>query len=127
MNEIYWITRLAGIKTFAIILLVVSIIVVFSAAMWYANTSEYEMKAERDELMKLIKTWKSTWVCSLLFGILGAIFIPTQREILLIYGLGSTIDYIKSNDKAKELPDKVVDALTRYVDTIAKENEKGGK
>ena len=123
MAEIYWLTRLAGIKNLAIILLVISVIGVIGAAIWYSNTSEDYMKEERDALMKLINTWKSTWVCSLLFGILGALFIPTQHEILLIYGLGSTIDYVKSNDKAKQLPDKCVDALTRYVDSIEKENE----
>lgn len=81
------------------------------------------MKGEHDALMKLIKKWKITWVCSLLFGILGAIFIPTQREILLICGLGSTIDYIKSNDKAKQLPDKAVDALTRYLDEVGNDKK----
>lgn len=124
MVEIYWLTRLAGIKTFAIILLIASIIVVISTAIWYANTCEDYMKEERDAMMKLIKTWKSTLVCSLLFGILGTIFIPTQREILLIYGLGSTIDYVKSNDKAKQLPDKAVDALTRYLDEIDNDKKK---
>ena len=40
---------------------------------------------------------------------------------MVIYGLGGTIDYIKSNDKAKKLPDKVVNALTRYIDYVEKE------
>lgn len=123
MSEIYWLTRLSGFKAIAIILLVLSIIAVVVAAYWYANTSENYMEKEREALMTLIRKWKATWVCSLLFGILGVIFIPTQREILLIYGLGSTIDYVKSNDKAKQLPDKVVNALTRYVDSIEKENK----
>ena len=57
----------------------------------------------------------------------GAIFIPTQTDIMAIYGLGGTIDYIKSNDKAKELPDKVVDALTRYIDNIEKEEGEANK
>lgn len=124
MAEIYWLTRLAGVETLALFLLVVSVVVVIVAAVWYFSTSEDYMEEERDVLMKLIKKWKSTWVCSLLFGILGTIFIPTQREILLIYGLGSTIDYIKSNDKAKELPDKAVDALTKYLETLNEEKKK---
>ena len=33
-------------------------------------------------------------------------------------------DYIKNNDKAKKLPDKVVNALTRYIDHIEKEESK---
>ena len=57
----------------------------------------------------------------------GAIFIPTQTDIMAIYGLGGTIDYIKSNDKTKELPDKVVNALTRYIDHIEKEKGEENK
>ena len=44
---------------------------------------------------------------------------------MAIYGLGGTIDYIKSNDRAKKLPDKVVNALTCYLDYV--EKEKGEK
>lgn len=55
------------------------------------------------------------------FFTIGSIIIPTQHELMVIYGLGGTIDYIKSNDKAKELPDKVVNALTRYIDYVEKE------
>ena len=124
MAEIYWLTRLACVETLALFLLVFSVVVAIVAAVWYFSTSEDYMEEERDVLMKLIKKWKSTWVCSLLFGILGTTFIPTQREILLIYGLGSTIDYIKSNDKAKELPDKAVDALTKYLETLNEEKMK---
>lgn len=38
--------------------------------------------------------------------------------------LGGTIDYIKSNDTAKQLPDKCVKALDKYFDNINKEEEK---
>ena len=51
-------------------------------------------------------------------------FIPTTNEALLIYGVGGTIDYIKSNDTAKQLPDKCVKALDKYLDNINKEEEK---
>ena len=44
--------------------------------------------------------------------------------MLAIYGIGGTIDYIQGSDKAKELPDKVVDALTEYLDnTKDQDNE----
>lgn len=49
------------------------------------------------------------------------IFIPTKNEALLIYGVGGTIDYIKSNDTAKQLPDKCVKALDKWVENLTKE------
>ena len=48
-------------------------------------------------------------------------FIPTTNEALLIYGVGGTIDYIKSNDTSKQLPDKRVKALDKYLDNLTKE------
>ena len=39
----------------------------------------------------------------------------------MIYGIGGTIDYIKSNETAKQLPDKCIKALDKLVDNL---NEK---
>ena len=38
--------------------------------------------------------------------------------MLLIYGLGPAIDYIQDNEKVKELPDKCVEALSKWVDSL---------
>lgn len=51
------------------------------------------------------------------------VFIPTTKEALVIYGVGSTIDYLKSNDKAKQLPDKVVDAIDAYLESLKEEKK----
>ena len=52
---------------------------------------------------------------------------PTTEEAYLIYGVGSTIDYIQDNPKAKQLPDKCIDALNRWVDNISKKETKKEK
>ena len=57
-----------------------------------------------------------------IFGFLGELRNMT-KEMLLIYGVGGTIDYIKSNDTAKELPDKAVKALDKYLDEISKDKQ----
>lgn len=51
------------------------------------------------------------------------LFIPTTNQALLIYGVGGTIDYIKSNDTSKQLPDKCVKALDKYLDNLTKEEK----
>lgn len=51
------------------------------------------------------------------------IFIPTTNEALLIYGVGGTIDYVKSNKTAKQLPDKCIKALDKWADNINEENK----
>ena len=50
-------------------------------------------------------------------------FIPTTNEALMIYGIGGTIDYIKSNETAKQLPDKYIKALDKWADNINEENK----
>ena len=61
---------------------------------------------------------------TLFIAAIGTVFIPSNKQMLAIYGIGGTIDYIKSNDKAKELPDKVVDALTKYLETVGENRDK---
>ena len=42
----------------------------------------------------------------------------------MIIGIGGTIEYLKSNDTANKLPDKVIMAIDKlFYDTIEEENE----
>ena len=121
MTEIYWITRLASIRVLAVIILVLAIIALVVVFICYL---ELMFDDDVESVKAFAKKWRTTWICSMLFGIAGVVFIPSERDMLLIYGLGSTIDYVKSNDKAKQLPDKAVDALTRYLDSIQSKKNK---
>lgn len=49
------------------------------------------------------------------------LFIPTTNEALMIYGVGGTIDYVKSNETAKQLPDKYIKALNKWAENLTKE------
>ncbi len=110
MTEIYWITRLDYIQGCLFTFLLIVGIVITVAAVSAFIFNEKEAVTAR-------KTFK--WaIPSFVIAMLVSCFIPSTKEAMLIYGLGGTIDYIKSNDKAKELPDKVIDALTRYIDGI---------
>lgn len=121
MVEIYWLQRLGNIGfcfnvgfwacvVFAIILAVTC---------FFAWTADAFEEGGKERMICFAKRFAMVFV----FFTIGAIAIPTQHDIMAIYGLGGTIDYIKSNDKAKQLPDKCVDALTRYIDSIEKENK----
>ena len=45
-------------------------------------------------------------------------FVPGKNEACFIYGAGTIVDYCKDNSKVKEIPDKAIDALNRYLDNI---------
>ena len=61
--------------------------------------------------------------------IIGSILIvfsfatPSEKKLYAIYGIGSTIDYIKSNDKAKEIPNKAIDCIYKYLDNYSKNSK----
>lgn len=38
--------------------------------------------------------------------------------MLLIYGVGTTLDYLQDNEKVQQLPDKCVDALDAWVESL---------
>ena len=119
MIEIYWLQRLGNIGfCFNVgfwVCLIFAFVIAFCCIM-EGFTEGFEVFRDK----RLIH-WFKRFAIVFAFFTAGAIIVPTQHDLMAIYGLGGTIDYIKSNDKAKELPDKVVDALTRYVDSIEKE------
>lgn len=57
------------------------------------------------------------------FGIIMAIFIPSTKNLLIIYGVGGTIDYVKENKVANKIPDKCIKALDKYLDDVLKEDK----
>lgn len=94
MSEIYWITRLGAINVlfgFMIAIPITTFII--------------------DWLVNLVNDshpigWRKCRIASFIIGVLGATFVPTKSDMLLILGVGSTIDYIQSNDTINQLPDK---------------------
>ena len=129
MNEIYWITRLDGICGFLTLIAVFSVIatvVLFFIGLIKRNEA-YIYDEDSQTWKQHIETYKMCLYfakrCTVAFFVSVFIntFIPTTNEALLIYGVGGTIDYIKSNDTSKQLPDKCVKALDKYLDNLTKE------
>lgn len=52
-------------------------------------------------------------------SVLGIVIIPTREDMLLIYGIGTTLDYLQDNEKVQQLPDKCVDALEAWVESLS--------
>ena len=123
MSEIYWITRFDPINTCATIFLVLSAIftvfIIIGVIIAMADDDE-----DKEELNLFKKCLKFS-VPILVVCILIQLFVPTTKEALLIYGIGGTIDYVKANPVAKQLPDKCVNALDKWVDSwnIEEEND----
>ena len=135
MNEIYWITRLDGLNNFFTALIVIC---AFTSAISFIgwtiqhswleinstnkNVSDVEMNENRVTASIFKRVF--LWAFPILFiSIFCNILTPSTKDAYAIYGIGSTIDYIKSNETAKQLPDKCIEALSKYVDSINVEDK----
>lgn len=113
MNEIYWLTRLDAIHGTSVVLFGLSLIfsVVFLTTFLYMCYDDCNW--DKDIVMTK-KVLKYSVPITIIMG-LSVLFVPTTKEAYLIYGVGGTLDYLKSNEKVQKLPDKVVDAIDRYL------------
>lgn len=118
MEEIYWITRLGNIQGLFVLLTIISAILIGVFVIGLSiNMSDGDSTESHIKVIKRITP-------VLIISVLGIIFTPTTKEALMIWGVGGTIDYVKSNDTAKQLPDKCIEALDKWVDSLNEENKK---
>lgn len=52
-----------------------------------------------------------------------SILIPSKKELCVIYGVGSIIDYVQENPDANQLPDKTVKFLNAVADKYIDNND----
>lgn len=136
MNEIYWITRLDSIKSLTFAVLILSAFALAAGLMLYGSKKDYIYRLLKSGYEKESPNveqqefWskKSVHIISvsaifLFISILSQIFIPDTKEAFLIYGVGTTVDYLKSNEKVTNLPDKCIDALDSWIESLNENDE----
>lgn len=93
---------------FAIVAFLLVTFVIVGGAEYFFN-GWYE-----DEDDKLGK-WLKRGTIAAIFSVAMCMFIPSEKQMYAIIGIGGTLEYLQSNDKAKHLPDKVIDAIDNYL------------
>lgn len=122
MNEIYWMTVVGNLSTAFMVVWIVTLIIILGMLLVLA-ASEGDVIDDEDSAHAFFKWLKRFVVCGVIAA-MANIFIPTTKELLYIYGIGGTIDYIRTNDTTKQLPDKCIKALDRFADKYIDEPEK---
>ena len=131
MNEVYWITRLDAICNFlsavAVVCFMISVVIGI-----FAMCNKFEADGYKEDgkyynchmqKFKMFLNYFKRFTFAVIVVSSINFFIPTTNEALMIYGVGGTIDYIKSNDTAKQLPDKCIKALDKWVDNLNEEKQ----
>lgn len=107
MKELYFINLIGNINIAAWTIFVVLCFAAFVIGI------AYFMEDIEDELMK--KLSKSMIIIASICLVLG-IVLPTKKDMYIIYGIGSVVDYIQDNEEARQLPDKTVKMLNALAD-----------
>ena len=132
MNEIYWITRLDAICNFlsavAVVCFMISTVTGIFAMCNRFEANDYEEGGKyynccMQKFKMCLSYFKRFIFVTIIAGLIN-FFIPTTNEALMIYGVGGTIDYVKSNETAKQLPDKCIKALDKWAENLTKEENR---
>lgn len=111
MWELYWLTRVESIGVVLRIVLFISVAATMGLGGVYLCERDWDVLEGSEKYFRIS-------LITLIISLLLIVFIPRKQDMLLIYGLGPTIDYIQDNEKVKELPDKCVEALSKWVDSL---------
>lgn len=123
MNECYWIERLDAVNVaFAVIGIIALICLLFVSIELYSESYTKEECIEKG-IYKAIKASFTIIAISLLI----LIFTPSTKEMYRITGIGETINYLRQNETAKQLPDKCIKALDLFLDKITKDDKESDK
>lgn len=115
MIEMYLFSVISNLSTLALITLAITAILFVALIIAHLTGDFYD-----DEESK-IKIWiKRVFIILISVSILS-VFIPSQSQLIKIVGIGGTIDYIKSNETVKQLPDKCIKALDLYLEETLNE------
>lgn len=121
ISHMYWITRLSSIhNAFIFIFIIAATVAVLAGIIVLSFSNDDE---DDNACFKRIKKCFITAVVAVVLCGIGLVFVPKTNEALLIYGVGTTIDYVDNNETIKQLPDKAVQALDKYLDSLNKDSE----
>lgn len=110
MSELYWLITLSNLGIFfCVIGTIVCAISALAFFMSFDDSDSSEYRNGRKSIRAFIIG------CILIFG---SLFIPNKDELCVIYGLGTIVDYVQENPKAKTIPDKVINIANNYLDKL---------
>lgn len=117
MNELYWLTTLSNVCKASVVLLTISVLALVVLSFVYFGGEYYDVCDDVDKLkFSAWKKWFKAACITFAVSFLLLVFIPSERQLYLIYGVGGTIDYIKENDTSKQIPDKTIRCLDKLMD-----------
>lgn len=123
MSTLYWINVLGNLNDVCMIIFEISVlfgITFFLVTIFHKDDIKEDLS--KVGYKRFVKVRNTNYIV-LIISTLVLVFLPTKSQLYMIYGVGGTIDYLKDNPTAKELPDKCIKALDTWVDNLNKEGD----
>lgn len=116
MSEIYWISRIDAILT------VLGIVCTISAVVLVCMGIMSLIDREDDLMPKEVKSKavRRSWLI-LIIVVPILMFVPSSKEVMAIWGIGKTLDYVQDNEAFQQLPDKCVKALEAWANSLSED------
>lgn len=109
----YWITRLDALNTMFIFFIAFGAVAGIVSAVLGCCFSGSCFDEDYRKAGKVMLKVAAISLIVFVVGILGNLFIPTTKEYCAI----KFVEYLENNEKARELPDKIIDKAYEYFDS----------
>lgn len=122
MNELYWIITLGNVSSICTgVTVVITIILCLAVIAVVLSASGDDL--DENGVVRILKYFKKHLLIPYIILVLLANFLPTKKELLLIYGVGSVIDFVQESPTAKQLPEKTLKCLDAWCDNFIEEQK----
>lgn len=126
-SKLYWLTRLDNIQSLFIAFVIISIILIIVYNAGYGIIDEYQEEKTKKKKDMFVK--KYSWLCKafiplLLASMIVLTFLPSKKDMIIIYAGGKTMDYIQSDTSLSKIPYQTTSIISEYLDKQLKELKK---
>jgi hypothetical protein len=109
-EKIYWLTRLDVLEKFFTTLVVIGSVFIAGRAVY-----KFIMHSGEDEPSLKWYNHLFFWPVYLV-AILGLVFTPTQKEAIVIFAGGKTIDFIQSDSSMQKIPHQTTEIISKFME-----------
>ena len=82
----------------------------------------YLMDIEENIPREALAKWRKLSIITFVISLPLTCLVPNSKQAITILAVGSTIEYVQNNESIKQLPDKTVDCLNKFIDDYLKED-----
>lgn len=126
MSTIYWIMVVGNVCVAVAIIFILSLVATFLLTKEYMTRRDDDCFVQDGTYKIIAKACKVSYI-TLAVSMILCIFLPSKKDLYMIYGVGGTLDYLKQNPTASKLPDKFIKAIDKWADSLVEDKEKNNK